>query len=127
MRAYIVGPDNEKGYAGKFPFYNKCKLHHTGLCTIKCSNCKRVGHMIRNYRTPVPATTQRPLVANQKPAVTCFGCGAQGRFKSKCPRLKNQNRGNQKGKKGKAREESNVVIKNANAQGEIFHALHSET
>ncbi|GJX01183.1 putative reverse transcriptase domain-containing protein [Tanacetum coccineum] len=88
-----------------------CKLQHTGPCTIKRSNCKRVGHMIRNYKIPVPATTQRPLVANQKPAVTCFECGSQGHFKSKCPRLKNQNRSNQKGKKGKAHEESNVLSK----------------
>ncbi|GJU31146.1 reverse transcriptase domain-containing protein [Tanacetum coccineum] len=66
-------------------------------------------------RTLVPATTQRPPRANQKLAVTYFGCGAQGHFKSKCPRLKNQNRGNQKGKKGKTRENSNVVKDNADA------------
>ncbi|GJZ26323.1 hypothetical protein Tco_0570576 [Tanacetum coccineum] len=48
--------------------------------------------MTRNCRTHVPATTQRPPVANQKPTITCFRCGAQGNFKSKCLRLKNQNR-----------------------------------
>ncbi|GKC26825.1 putative reverse transcriptase domain-containing protein [Tanacetum coccineum] len=32
-----------------------------------------------------------PPRANQDLAVTYFGCGAQGHFKSKCPRLKNQN------------------------------------
>ncbi|GKE63217.1 hypothetical protein Tco_1513584, partial [Tanacetum coccineum] len=73
---------NKNGYVGKLPIYNKCKLHHTGPCTVKCNNCKRVGHMTRNYRTPVPATTQRPPVANYKPALTFFRYGAQGHFKS---------------------------------------------
>nr|GEX91466.1 putative reverse transcriptase domain-containing protein [Tanacetum cinerariifolium] len=30
--------------------------------------------------------------------VTCFGCGEQGYYKNRCPRLKNQNHGDQKGK-----------------------------
>ncbi|GJV09265.1 reverse transcriptase domain-containing protein [Tanacetum coccineum] len=102
VRAYTPRPDNKNGYAWKFPFWNKCKLHHTSPCTVKCNNCKIVGHITRNCRTLVPVTTQRPLVANQKPVVTCFRCGAQGYFKSKCPRSKYQNRCNQKGNKGKA-------------------------
>ncbi|GJV54285.1 reverse transcriptase domain-containing protein [Tanacetum coccineum] len=61
---------------------NKCKLHHTGPCTVKCSSYTRVGHMTRNCRTLVPITTQRTPIANQKPAVNCFGCGAQGHIKS---------------------------------------------
>ncbi|GKB14648.1 reverse transcriptase domain-containing protein [Tanacetum coccineum] len=115
MRAYTIGPYYKKGYAGKLHLCNKCKLHHTGPCTVKCNNCKRVGHMTRDCRTPVPATTQRPSVAKQKPVVTNFRCGSQGHFKRKCPRLKNQNRCNHKGKKGKAREDTNVVTNNANA------------
>ncbi|GJT41338.1 reverse transcriptase domain-containing protein [Tanacetum coccineum] len=83
VRAYTAGLDNKKGYAGKLPLYNKCKLHHTGPCNIKCNNCKRVGHMTRDCKTPIPATTQRSSVAKQKPAVTCFRCGAQWHFKSK--------------------------------------------
>ncbi|GKB84134.1 hypothetical protein Tco_0956406 [Tanacetum coccineum] len=49
-----------------------------------------VGHTTKNCRTSAPATIKRALVANLKPAVTCFGCGAQRHFKSKCPRLKNK-------------------------------------
>ncbi|GJZ66467.1 hypothetical protein Tco_0623163 [Tanacetum coccineum] len=45
--------------------------------------------------TPVPATTQRALVANQKAAVTWYECGKQGHYRSKYLRLKNQNYGNQ--------------------------------
>ncbi|GJZ76555.1 putative reverse transcriptase domain-containing protein [Tanacetum coccineum] len=35
-RAYTVGPGEKKVYAGTSPFCNKCKLHHTGPCTVKC-------------------------------------------------------------------------------------------
>nr|GEY59427.1 putative reverse transcriptase domain-containing protein [Tanacetum cinerariifolium] len=94
VRAFTTGANKKKAYAGNLPYYNKCRLHHVGPCTVKCNNCKRVGHMTKNYRTSVPATTQRASVANQKLTVTYFGCGAQGYFKSKCPRLKNQNSGN---------------------------------
>ncbi|GJR76010.1 putative reverse transcriptase domain-containing protein [Tanacetum coccineum] len=101
VRAFTAGTNEKKAYAGNLPYCNKCRLHYVGPCTVRCNNCKRVGHMAKNCRTFVPATTRRALVANQKPVVTCFGCGAQGNFKSKCPRLKNQNRGNQKGKEKK--------------------------
>ncbi|GKE05727.1 reverse transcriptase domain-containing protein, partial [Tanacetum coccineum] len=80
---------NNNGYAGNLPFCNKCKLHHTRPCTLKYGNCKRVGHMTRDCRTPVPATTQRPPVANQKAAVTCYECGKQGHYRSECSKLKN--------------------------------------
>ncbi|GJW38566.1 putative reverse transcriptase domain-containing protein [Tanacetum coccineum] len=52
-RAYISGPGEKKAYARNLPYCNKCKLHHAGPCTMKCSNCKRVGHMTRDCRTPI--------------------------------------------------------------------------
>ncbi|GJU55953.1 reverse transcriptase domain-containing protein [Tanacetum coccineum] len=89
----VETPTYKNGNAGKLPLSNKCKLHHIGPCNVKCSSGTRVGHMTRDCRTLVPITTQRTLIANQKPAVNYFGCGAQGHFKSECPRSKNQNRG----------------------------------
>nr|GEV20773.1 reverse transcriptase domain-containing protein [Tanacetum cinerariifolium] len=78
VRAYATGVGNKKVYAGNFPYCNKCKRHHTGPCTVKYGNCKRVCHMTKNYRTSAPTTIKRAPVANQKPTVTYFGCGAQG-------------------------------------------------
>ncbi|GKD97130.1 reverse transcriptase domain-containing protein [Tanacetum coccineum] len=109
VRAYTIGADNKKAYAGNLPYCNKCKWHHIGPCTVKCGNCKRVGHMIKNCRTSAPAIIKRAPVANQKHAVTCFGCGAQGHLKSKCPRLKKQMYDNHKKKEGKIRKNSKVV------------------
>nr|GEW90197.1 hypothetical protein [Tanacetum cinerariifolium] len=111
VRAHATRAGNKKVYAGNLPYCNKCKWHHIGACTIKRDNCKRVGHTTKNYRTFTPIKIKRASVANQKPAVTYFGCAAQGHFKSKCPRLKNQMYYNQKKKEGKIHKNSKVVKK----------------
>ncbi|GKB67514.1 integrase, catalytic region, zinc finger, CCHC-type containing protein [Tanacetum coccineum] len=78
---------------------NKCKFHHNGPCTVKCANCKRVGHLTRDCWSSAATNNQRTL--------TCYECGNQGHYKSDCPKLKNRNHGNQAegevrfGKRGK--------------------------
>ncbi|GKC20810.1 reverse transcriptase domain-containing protein [Tanacetum coccineum] len=84
-----VRSSEKKGYAGTLPLCNKCKFHHNGSCTIKCANCKRVGHLTRDCRSPAATNNQRTL--------TCYECGKQGHYKSDCPELKNQNHRNQAG------------------------------
>ncbi|GKD27197.1 hypothetical protein Tco_1233411, partial [Tanacetum coccineum] len=85
--AYAAGSGERKEYAGTLPLCNKCKFHHNGQCTIKCANCKRVGHLTRDCRSP--ATT------NNQTNLTCYECGNQGHYRSDCPKLKKQNHGNQ--------------------------------
>ncbi|GJX36875.1 putative reverse transcriptase domain-containing protein [Tanacetum coccineum] len=80
IRAHAVGPSDKKEYAGSLPMCNKCKMHHTGPCTVKYGKCKRIGHMTRNCRSPVSTTTQRAPTANKKVAVTCHKCGKQGHY-----------------------------------------------
>ncbi|GJW74850.1 reverse transcriptase domain-containing protein [Tanacetum coccineum] len=64
-RAYTVKNNVERrGYVGALPYFNKCRMHHEGLCTVKCGNCKRVGHMTRDCKAAVAATTQRALIRN---------------------------------------------------------------
>ncbi|GKA43415.1 reverse transcriptase domain-containing protein [Tanacetum coccineum] len=87
FRARTARTSNKKEYAGTLPLCNKCKLHHNGPCTIKCKNCKKVGHMTRDCRNPAAAKNQRTL--------TCYECGNQGHYRSDCPELKNRNQGNQ--------------------------------
>ncbi|GJZ20872.1 DNA-directed DNA polymerase [Tanacetum coccineum] len=90
--AYTAGSGERKEYAGTLPLCNKCKFHHNGQCTVKCANCKRVGHMTRDCRSPAATNNQRNP--------TCYECGNQGHYRSDCPERRNQNHENQTGGTG---------------------------
>nr|GEY44373.1 putative reverse transcriptase domain-containing protein [Tanacetum cinerariifolium] len=65
-RAYTVRNNVErKGYAGVLPYYNKCRMHHEGMCVVRCGNYKRVGHLTIDYRSAVVVTPQRAPIGNQ--------------------------------------------------------------
>ncbi|GJV31593.1 reverse transcriptase domain-containing protein [Tanacetum coccineum] len=113
-RAYTIEANGKKAYAGNLPHCNKCKLHHVGPCTVKCSKCKRVGHMTRDCKTSVAAINQRTHVAIPKATITCYECGRLGHFRNECQKLRNQNQVNQIWKE-KARENSSVVKDKTNA------------
>ncbi|GJY28738.1 putative reverse transcriptase domain-containing protein [Tanacetum coccineum] len=90
--AYTTGPREKKPYGGSKPLCPKCNYHHDRQCATKCANCKRTGHLTRDCKI----NNQRFPGVNQR-VLTCFECGAQGHFKSNCPKLKNKNQGNQAG------------------------------
>ncbi|GJZ42285.1 reverse transcriptase domain-containing protein [Tanacetum coccineum] len=95
-RAYTAGSGEKKPYGGSKPLCSKCNYHHDGPCAPKCHKCNRVGHLACEYRSLTNANTannQRGTGAGQK--ATCFEYEAQGYFKRECPKLKNNNRGNQ--------------------------------
>nr|GEV89457.1 hypothetical protein [Tanacetum cinerariifolium] len=87
--AYTTGSGERKEYVRTLPLCNKCKFHHNGQCTVKCANCKRIGHLTRDCRSPAATNNQRNL--------TCYECRNQGHYMSDCLELKNQNHGNQAG------------------------------
>ncbi|GJV55664.1 putative reverse transcriptase domain-containing protein [Tanacetum coccineum] len=94
-KAYTIEANGKKAYAGNLPHCNKCKLHHVRPCTLKCSKCKRVGHMTRDCRASVAAMKERANVANPKATITYYECGRLGHFRNKCQKLRNQNQVNQ--------------------------------
>ncbi|GJS05549.1 putative reverse transcriptase domain-containing protein [Tanacetum coccineum] len=55
-RVYVDGTGNKTGYAETLPLCDKYKLHHHGLCPVKCENCKKVGHQARDCWTPTSVT-----------------------------------------------------------------------
>ncbi|GJW49611.1 putative reverse transcriptase domain-containing protein [Tanacetum coccineum] len=58
-RAYTAGSGEKREYAGTLPLCNKCKFHDNGPYTAKCTNCKRVGHLAQDCRSPAVVNTQR--------------------------------------------------------------------
>nr|GFB77244.1 reverse transcriptase domain-containing protein [Tanacetum cinerariifolium] len=79
-RAHTAWPINKKAHAGSLPLCNQFKFHHSGPCTVKCKNCKKVGHIIQNCRTPATAKNRRTR--------TCYECRSLRHYRSKCPIVK---------------------------------------
>ncbi|GJZ43716.1 putative reverse transcriptase domain-containing protein [Tanacetum coccineum] len=92
-RAYTAKNNEKKGYVGSLPYCNKCKLHHEGPYTVRRGNYKKVGHMTRDYTTTVAPNTQRAPVRNQS-GIVFYDCGRPRHFRKDCPKLRNQNCGN---------------------------------
>ncbi|GJY20838.1 reverse transcriptase domain-containing protein [Tanacetum coccineum] len=111
-RAYTAGNNEKKPYNGPLPLYNKCRVYHEGPCTVRCGKCNKIGHLTRDCKvTNSTTSTQRGQVVSQR-VLTYFECGRQGNFRSDCPKLKDQNRGNKAGNKngvGKARGKAYVL------------------
>ncbi|GJS75563.1 putative reverse transcriptase domain-containing protein [Tanacetum coccineum] len=98
-RAYTAGTREKREYTGSLPLCTKCNYHHKGPCAPRCNKCKRIGHLARDYRSSGPNNNNKNhgnSGATQN-AVTCYECGVQGHIKRDCPKLKNGNRGNQRG------------------------------
>ncbi|GJS92232.1 putative reverse transcriptase domain-containing protein [Tanacetum coccineum] len=75
----------DKKYHGNLPLCTRCTLHHTGVCTVKCQICNKVGHLTRNCRSKGPATGSNLLSVS----VTCHACGEKGHYKSQCSKTDN--------------------------------------
>ncbi|GJX28858.1 retrovirus-related pol polyprotein from transposon TNT 1-94, partial [Tanacetum coccineum] len=51
-KAYTAVPGEKKKNGGSLPLCTKCNYHHNGQCAPKCNNCKKVGHLARDCRSP---------------------------------------------------------------------------
>ncbi|GJW88778.1 putative reverse transcriptase domain-containing protein [Tanacetum coccineum] len=67
-KAYTARNNERRGYAGPLPYCNKYKMHHAGLCTMRCGNCKKIGHQTRDCRVVIAPNTQRTPFGNHNKA-----------------------------------------------------------
>ncbi|GKB24891.1 putative reverse transcriptase domain-containing protein [Tanacetum coccineum] len=122
--AYTAGPEEKKVYGGSKPLCPKCNYQYDGQYAPKCTNFNWNGHLARDSRSQsTAANNQRALWANKRVslelsvdsqwAISQYECGAQGHFKRDCPKLKNNNRGNQGG--------------NGNAPAKVYVVGHAGT
>nr|GEX17454.1 putative reverse transcriptase domain-containing protein [Tanacetum cinerariifolium] len=105
-RAYTAGHGDRKPYGGTKHLCPKCNYHYDGPCAPKCTNCKKIGHLARDYKgRPAAANNnnrnnnnnnQKAQAKNAR-GITCYECGVLGHYKSDCPKLKNGNQGNRAG------------------------------
>ena len=51
---------------------------------VRCSFCRMTGHEIQNCRKKRAEATNQPI--DEKPKISCYGCGAPGIVRTKCPR-----------------------------------------
>ncbi|GJY26610.1 putative reverse transcriptase domain-containing protein, partial [Tanacetum coccineum] len=107
-QAYTAGNSDRKSYPANTSqnLYCSRNYNHEGPCPPRCNNCKRVGHLTRDCRSrPANANNNNNNNNNNncnnnnnnQKGNGCYECGAQGDFKRNCPKLKNNNRGNQAG------------------------------
>ncbi|GJS74602.1 putative reverse transcriptase domain-containing protein [Tanacetum coccineum] len=80
-RAYTTGPGEKREYTGSLPLCTKCNYHHKGPCAPRCNKCKKIGHLARDCRSSGPNVW----------------CSRALQERLSDPKLRNGNRGNQRG------------------------------
>ncbi|GKC62680.1 hypothetical protein Tco_1095278 [Tanacetum coccineum] len=49
-RHEIFKANGNRGYTGNLPLCKRCRLHHTGPCSVKCQVCNKIGHQTKYYK-----------------------------------------------------------------------------
>nr|GEU70888.1 hypothetical protein [Tanacetum cinerariifolium] len=69
-RAYAADNNEKKEYEGPLSYYNKCKLHREGPCTVRCGKCNMIGHLTRDCSYAVELADGR----NSESSTVLRGC-----------------------------------------------------
>ncbi|KAI3671895.1 hypothetical protein L1987_87092 [Smallanthus sonchifolius] len=118
MKAFVANTVEQNGYLVVRPRCDKCGYHHGGKCT-QCGKCKKYGHLAHNCRRNANPTKINQVAGKVNPGTErmnqgCFECGDPKHFRKDCPKLKNRNDNQARGRAfvmgaGDARQDSNIV------------------
>nr|GEV44939.1 reverse transcriptase domain-containing protein [Tanacetum cinerariifolium] len=82
FRSYAATPTENRGYTGNHPLCQRCTLHYTGPCTIRCRVCNKIVHLTKNCRNKGPATGSNLQLVS----VICHTCGEKGHYRRTLPK-----------------------------------------
>ncbi|KAI3762548.1 hypothetical protein L1987_52979 [Smallanthus sonchifolius] len=118
MKAYAANLEGQSGYLGTRPKCDKCGYHHSERC-IQCGKCKKYGHMTHNCWSNANPNKTNQVAGQVKPGTGrmnqgCFECGDPKHIRKDCPKLKNRNDNQARGRAfvmgaGDARQDPNIV------------------
>ncbi|KAI3775993.1 hypothetical protein L1987_45753 [Smallanthus sonchifolius] len=89
VKAFAANAVEKRGYAGPQPRCDKCGYHHVGKCT-QCERCRKFGHRAQTCRLNANPT--------DKIKQGCYECGDLKHYRKDCPKLKNQNNNQARGR-----------------------------
>ncbi|KAI3799955.1 hypothetical protein L1987_35261 [Smallanthus sonchifolius] len=118
MKAFVANTVGQNVYLGTLPRCDKCGYHHSEKC-IQCGKCKKYGHLAHNCRSNTNPNKINQVAGKVNPGTErmnqgCFECGDPKHFRKDCPRLKNRNDNQARGRAfvmraGDARQDPNIV------------------
>ncbi|KAI3774607.1 hypothetical protein L1987_49166 [Smallanthus sonchifolius] len=118
MKAFVANTVEQNGYLGARPRCDNCGYHHSGKCT-QCGKCKKYGHLAHNCRSNANPNKINQVAGKVNPGTErmnqgCFECGDPKHFRKDCPKLKNRNDNQARGRAfvmgaGDARQDPNIV------------------
>ncbi|KAI3827938.1 hypothetical protein L1987_02027 [Smallanthus sonchifolius] len=118
MKAYAANIEGQNGYLGTLPKCDKCGYHHSGRCT-QCGKCKKHGHLAHNCWNNVNTNKTNQVAGKGNPGTErmnqgCFECGDPKHFRKDCPKLKNRNDNQARGRAfvmgaGDVRQDPNII------------------
>nr|GEX75096.1 hypothetical protein [Tanacetum cinerariifolium] len=85
IRAYAINPTKDSWYAGNLPLCRRCRLHHTGSCSVVCQVCNKVGHQTKYCKNKRPATRNNI----QPVSITCNDYGEKEYYVNQCSKANN--------------------------------------
>ncbi|GJU77304.1 putative reverse transcriptase domain-containing protein [Tanacetum coccineum] len=117
-QAYTTGNSDRKSYAGSKPLCSKCNYNHEGPCPLSAITAKGwpSGQDCRS-RPANANNNNRNNNNNNQNGNGCYECGVQGHFRRNCPKLKNNDCGNQAGN-DRAPAKHNITAKEVEDKSE---------